>query len=197
MIHCLRTYVFKDGKILFSHFKTPEKPLDVILTPLMSDEDVPSLLNMGKVIEEIMGDDNAKNKTKTSTSKVIPLGKGSNESISGFSDSDSTDYPPWSSEKNPFHGGDDEQETEELFVELDQLLKHVAFLNVELKEHMVGVNASFVFVDALVVHVDAIVIAFEELLERVKEIERLRNRKRENKDESASGNVPFGRPNIR
>nr|GFA48445.1 hypothetical protein [Tanacetum cinerariifolium] len=123
-------------------------------------------VSMCKVIEEIMGDDNAKNKTETSTSKVIPL-------------------------------GDDEQETEELFVELDQLLKHVAFLNVELREHMVGVNASFVFVDALVVHVDAIVIAFDELLERVKEIKRLRNRKRENKDESASGNVPFGRPNIR
>ncbi|GJS94121.1 retrovirus-related pol polyprotein from transposon TNT 1-94 [Tanacetum coccineum] len=95
---------FKDGKILFSHFRIPGKPLDERLATLIPEEDVFILLNLGKVkgmvIEEIMEDDDAKNKTKASTSKVALPGKGSNESIYGFSDSESTDYPLWSSEKS-------------------------------------------------------------------------------------------------
>ncbi|GKE45519.1 hypothetical protein Tco_1472803 [Tanacetum coccineum] len=74
---------------------------------------------------------------------------------------------------------------------LDQLLKNVAFLNVELRESVVGVNPPIVVVNALVVHVDARVIALEE------DIQRPRKRKREIENESASAIVTFGRPNKR
>nr|GFD19322.1 hypothetical protein [Tanacetum cinerariifolium] len=69
--------------------------------------------------------------------------------------------------------------------------EHVAFLNIELRESVVGVDPLVVIVDALVVLVDASVLAFEE------DIQRLRKMKREIEDESASIIVPFGRPNKR
>ncbi|GKA14113.1 hypothetical protein Tco_0693759, partial [Tanacetum coccineum] len=75
----------------------PGKSIDEGLAPLMSDEDVLSLLKYVSRYREIE-DDDVENITKASTSKVTPLGKGSNESTYGLSDSDSTNHPPWSSE---------------------------------------------------------------------------------------------------
>ncbi|GJV75119.1 hypothetical protein Tco_1506703 [Tanacetum coccineum] len=259
---------FKDGEILFSYFRILGKSLDEGLAPLMSGEDVLSLLKYVPRYREFE-DDDVETKTEASTSKVATLVEGDNESIYVFSESDPTGHPPWSSEsmnekringrdpikkvehmmeepvhyefnglmygtdddhnisgierdletwnddnnllqqedlviwqQDPYHGDDDEEEFVELFAELDQLIEHVAFLNVKLRESMVGVDALVVDVNASVVHVDASVIALEELLERVEhvvdeEIERPKKRKRENEDESASGNVPFGRLNNR
>nr|GFD13434.1 hypothetical protein [Tanacetum cinerariifolium] len=79
---------------------------------------------------------------------------------------------------------DEAKETTKLFAELDDLLKRLPFLNDELKENVVGV--------------DAPVVAIEEQLERIEhvvdeEIERPRKWKRKNEDENASANVlPFG-----
>ncbi|GKE23839.1 hypothetical protein Tco_1435351 [Tanacetum coccineum] len=86
-------------------------------------------------------------------------------------------------QQDPYDGDDEAKENAKLFAELDDLLECLPFLNNELKENMVGV--------------DALVVAVEEQLERIehvvdKEIERPRKRKIENKDESASANVhPF------
>ncbi|GKC40735.1 hypothetical protein Tco_1053119, partial [Tanacetum coccineum] len=120
---------FKDGRILFSYFRIPRKSLDEGLTPLMSNEDVHSLLNYvprhreievyveigvssvekqmmevrlgkgkGVLIEEIAKDDDVEYKNEASTSKLAPLGEGYGTSHYGFSDSDLSDQPPWSSE---------------------------------------------------------------------------------------------------
>ncbi|GJX03983.1 hypothetical protein Tco_0189899 [Tanacetum coccineum] len=120
---------FKDGGILFSHFRIHGKSLDEGLTPLMSDEDVLSLLKyvprhkeievyveidvssvekqmmevrLGKgkdvLIEEIVKDDDVEYKNEASTSKLAPLGEGCGKSHYGFSNFDSSDQPPWSSE---------------------------------------------------------------------------------------------------
>ncbi|GJT52616.1 hypothetical protein Tco_0978773 [Tanacetum coccineum] len=148
----------------------------------------------GVLIEEIVEDDDVENKNEASMSKVTPLGEGSGTSIYGFSDSDSSDYPPWSSEcmnekrqqrwsdefqfskllfeidhefdvddpvvwqQDNYHGDNDEEEITHLFVELEQLLEHVDFLSVELRESV---------------------------------------RKKDMEDESASVIVFFGRPNKR
>nr|GEW52373.1 hypothetical protein [Tanacetum cinerariifolium] len=71
---------FKDGRILLSHFRIPGKSLDEGLAPLMSNEDVLSLLwrvprdreieEKGVLIEEIVEDDDVENKHEASTSKV-------------------------------------------------------------------------------------------------------------------------------
>ncbi|GKD57640.1 hypothetical protein Tco_1291027 [Tanacetum coccineum] len=117
-------------------------------------------------------------------------------------DDDRRKKDPIDWQHDPYHGDDKDKETTELFDELDQLLEHVAFLNDELKKTMVGVDALIVDCDAIVVLVDALVISLKEVLERVEhvvdeDIERTRKRKRENDDESASGNAPFRRPNKR
>nr|GEX78055.1 hypothetical protein [Tanacetum cinerariifolium] len=90
-----------------------------------------------------------------------------------------------------YNGDNKESETTLLFAELDQLLEHVAFLNVELRESVVGVDPLVIVVDALVVPVDAPVIALEY------EIQIPKKRKIEIKDESASAIITFGRPNKR
>ncbi|GJX53456.1 hypothetical protein Tco_0281825 [Tanacetum coccineum] len=92
---------------------------------------------------------------------------------------------PYDWQQDPYHRDDEAEENTELFVELDDLLERLPFLNDKLKENVVGV--------------DAPVVAVEEQLERIEhvvneEIERPKKRKRENKDESASANVlPFGK----
>ncbi|GJZ05281.1 hypothetical protein Tco_0538556 [Tanacetum coccineum] len=92
---------------------------------------------------------------------------------------------PYDWQQDPYHGDDEAEENAELFAELDDLLERLPFMNDELKENVVGVNAP--------------VVAVEEKLERIElvvdeEIERPRKRKRENEDESASANVlPFGK----
>nr|GEV10788.1 uncharacterized mitochondrial protein AtMg00810-like [Tanacetum cinerariifolium] len=90
-----------------------------------------------------------------------------------------------------YHEDNKEEETALLFAELDQLLEHVAFLNDELRESVVGVDPPIVVVDAPIVPADAPVIVIE------KEIQRLRKRKRDTEDESASTIVTFGRANKR
>ncbi|GJW01312.1 hypothetical protein Tco_1556563 [Tanacetum coccineum] len=262
----------KGGSFLFSYFRIPGKSLDEGLVPLISHQDVLSLLKYvpsykeievyikkhmmevvsgkgkGVVIEEIMEDDEVNEASETgyrgqslllnendvqtenmdSTSKVDhpPWSFGC------LSDSDISEHPPWSSksmnekrntkrseefcdyersisglvgdlktwnddddllqqvypydwQQDPYHGDDEAEENAELFAKLDDLLEQLPFLNDELKENMVGV--------------DAPVVAVEEKLERIKhvvdeEIERPKKRKRENEDESASVNVlPFGK----
>nr|GEU62576.1 hypothetical protein [Tanacetum cinerariifolium] len=158
----------------------------------------------GVLIKKIAEDDDVESKNEASTSKLEPLGKVCGTSHYGFSDSDSSDQPPWSSEcmmekgnnggvmnSNNNDGDNEEEETAQLFAELGHLLEHVAFLNVKLREIVVGVDPLVVAVDALIVHVDALVIALGE------EIQRPKKRKREMEDESASGVVAFGRPNKR
>nr|GEW44450.1 hypothetical protein [Tanacetum cinerariifolium] len=177
----------------------------------------------GVLIEEIAKDDDVEYKNKALMSKLAPLGEGRGTSHYSFSDSDSSDQPPWSSEcmngkrkqwwrmegdlhtfndddllqlddldfwlQDNNNGDNEEEEIAQLFVELDQLLEHVDFLNVKLRESVVGVDPLVVAVDVPVVHVDALVIALEE------EIQRPKKKKREMEDESASGVVAFGRPN--
>ncbi|GJT99971.1 hypothetical protein Tco_1110310 [Tanacetum coccineum] len=101
----------KDGSILFSRFRIPGKSLDEGLVPLMSNQDVLSLLeyvpiykeikvyakkNMmevvlgtgkGVVVEELTEDD------KIKTEPLTPPW-----SFESLSDSDISDHPPWSSE---------------------------------------------------------------------------------------------------
>ncbi|GJY32175.1 hypothetical protein Tco_0415670 [Tanacetum coccineum] len=92
---------------------------------------------------------------------------------------------PYDWQQDPYDGDDEAKENAKLFAELDDLLERLPFLNDELKENMVGV--------------DAPVVAVEEQLERIQhvvdeEIKRPRKRKRENEDESAFSNVlPFGK----
>ncbi|GKG13445.1 hypothetical protein Tco_0350405, partial [Tanacetum coccineum] len=114
---------FKDGKILFSHFRILGKSLDEGLAPLMFDEDVLSLLwhaprdreievyveNGVSLVEKQMMEvrlakgngvlieeiDDVKNKNEASTSKVAPLGEVYGTSIYGFSDCDSSNHPPF------------------------------------------------------------------------------------------------------
>nr|GFC16661.1 hypothetical protein [Tanacetum cinerariifolium] len=110
-----------------------------------------------------MEDDDVENKTEASTSKVTPLGKGSNESIYGFSDSDSTDHLPWSSENlSQDRIKKAEQGIEEhVHYEFDGVMYDTD------DDRSKSVNAPVVAVDALVLPVDAPVIALEEQLERV------------------------------
>ncbi|GJS03093.1 hypothetical protein Tco_0319601 [Tanacetum coccineum] len=116
---------FKDGRIRFSHFRIPGKSLDEGVAPLMSNKDVVSLLkyvprdreievyvdndvslvekrmtevSLGKGNGILIEEDDVENKNKASTSKVAPLSEGCGKIIYGFSDSDSSDDPPWSSE---------------------------------------------------------------------------------------------------
>nr|GEU97051.1 putative reverse transcriptase domain-containing protein [Tanacetum cinerariifolium] len=82
-------------------------------------------------------------------------------------------------QQDPYHKDDEAEETTKLFAELDDLLKRLPFLNDELKENVVGV--------------DAPVVAIEEQLERIEhvvdeEIERPRKWKRKNENENASAN---------
>nr|GEV46670.1 hypothetical protein [Tanacetum cinerariifolium] len=53
-----------------------------------------------------------------------------------------------------YHRDNKEEEYAHLFAELDQLLEHVAFLNAEIRESMVGVDPPVVAVDALLVSID-------------------------------------------
>ncbi|GJX91097.1 hypothetical protein Tco_0344423 [Tanacetum coccineum] len=124
--------------------------------------------NRGKLL--FLDENDVETKTEASTSKVSPLVEGSNDSIFGFSVPDTNDHPSWSFEsmndpvgwqQDAYHEDDEAEETKKLFAELDQLLEHVAFLNDELRETMVGVDAPIVAVDALVVPFDAPVIALE------------------------------------
>ncbi|GKE77989.1 hypothetical protein Tco_1544109 [Tanacetum coccineum] len=126
----LKDLGFKDGRILFSRFRIPGKSLDGGLTPLMSDEDVLKV-SLGKgngvLIEEIIEDDDVENKNEASMSKV-------------------DDPVVW--QQDNYHGDNDEEEITHLFVELEQLLEHVDFLSVELRESVVGVDPLVVVVDA-------------------------------------------------
>ncbi|GKB10094.1 hypothetical protein Tco_0844017 [Tanacetum coccineum] len=246
----------KGGSFLFSHFRILGKSLDEGLVPLISHQDVLSLLKYvpsykeievyvekhtmevvsgkgkGVVIKEIVDDDEVNEASKTGYMGQS-LFLNENDVQTGNIDSTSkVNHPPWSSrslsdsdinlsqdpidmtkevkveqemqehvyhnfyplmydmdpydwQQDPYHGDDEAEENAELFAELDDLLERLPFLNDELKENVVGV--------------DAPVVVVEEQLERIKhvvdeEIERPRKRKRENKDESASANVfPFGK----
>nr|GFC87113.1 hypothetical protein [Tanacetum cinerariifolium] len=53
-----------------------------------------------------------------------------------------------------YHRDNKEEEYAHLFAELDQLLEHVAFLNAEIRESMVGVDPPVVAVVALLVSID-------------------------------------------
>nr|GEU86945.1 hypothetical protein [Tanacetum cinerariifolium] len=53
---------------------------------------------------------------------------------------------PYDWQQDPYHGDDEVQENAELFAELDDLLERLPFLNDELKENVVGVDAPVVVV---------------------------------------------------
>nr|GEZ06111.1 transposase, MuDR [Tanacetum cinerariifolium] len=227
---------FKDGKILFSHFRMYGKSLNEGLTPLMSNEDVLSLLwhvykdreievyvendvslvkkkmmkvslNKGKgiLIEEIIKDDDVddvENENKASTSKdlkeKVKQGmQGDLHTLNNDDDLLQLDDPiVW--QHDNYHGHNEEEETALLFAKLDQLLEHVYFLNVKLRESVVGVAPLLVAIDAQVVPVDAPVVPLDgPVIAFEKEIQRPRKRKRDMEDESASVIVTFGRANKR
>ncbi|GJS18976.1 hypothetical protein Tco_0413448 [Tanacetum coccineum] len=170
-------------------------------------------------IEEIVEDDDVENKNEASTSKVAPLGEGCGTSeiyhkfdldlsqgpkekakhemqwdLHTLNDDDDDlleldDLIDW--KQDNYHGDNEKEETALLFVELDQLLEHVAFLNVELRESVVGVDLPVIDVDAPIVPVDAPDIALK------KEIQIPRKRKRYMEYESSSAIVTFGRANKR
>ncbi|GJS42302.1 hypothetical protein Tco_0567345 [Tanacetum coccineum] len=54
---------------------------------------------------------------------------------------------PYDWQQDPYHGDDEAKENAELFADLDDLLERLPFLNDELKENMVGVDAPFVAVE--------------------------------------------------
>ncbi|GJW32693.1 hypothetical protein Tco_0052725 [Tanacetum coccineum] len=172
----------KGGSFLFSHFRIPGKSLDKGLVPLISHQDVLSLLKYvpsykeievyvekhmmkvvsgkgkGVVIEEIIEDDETGNIDSTSKVDHPPWSfESTNEK--GIRGRVKNSMDPYDWQQDPYHGDDQAEE-----------------------------NAKFV---------DALVVAVEEQLERIEhvvdeDIERPRKRKRENKDESASANVlPF------
>nr|GEZ19117.1 hypothetical protein [Tanacetum cinerariifolium] len=101
---------------------------------------------IGDLIKKIVEDYDVENENEASMSKVAPLGEGCGT--------------------NNYHEDKEEEETALLFVELDQLLKHVAFLNAKLRESMVGVDPLVVVVDAPVVPVDAPAITLEDEIQR-------------------------------
>ncbi|GKD42688.1 hypothetical protein Tco_1267333 [Tanacetum coccineum] len=280
----LEDLAIKGGSFLFSHFRIPGKSLDEGLVPLISHQDVLSLLKYvprykeikvyiekhmmevvsgkgkgkGVVIEEIVGDDEVNEASETGNRGQSLLLDENDVHIGNIDSTSKVDHPPWSSgnlsdsdinlsqdlidmkkevkakqemqepvyynfpplmydsdydrsisrlegdletwnddddllqqvdlydwQQDPYDGDDEAKENAELFAELDDLLECLPFLNDELKENMVGV--------------DALVVSVEEQLERIehvvdKDIERPRKRKRENEDESASTNVlPFGK----
>ncbi|GKE35512.1 hypothetical protein Tco_1454834 [Tanacetum coccineum] len=176
---------FKDGRILFSHFRVRGKSLDEGFAPLMFGEDVLSLLwHVPRDIEIEVYVENGVSLVEKQMMKVR-LAKGNGVLIEEIDDVD--DLIVW--QQDNYHRDNKEEETALLFAELDQLLEHVVFLNVELRESVVGVDPPIVAVDALVISVNAPIIALEE------EIQRPRKRKREMEDESAYAIVTFGRPN--
>ncbi|GJX48656.1 hypothetical protein Tco_0273846 [Tanacetum coccineum] len=207
-----------DGSIfLFSHFRIPGKSFDEGLAPLISHQDVFSLLKYvprykeikvyiekhtmevvsgkgkGVVIEEIMEDDEVNEASETRNRGQSLLLDENDVQIGNMDSTSKVDHPPWSSgslsvsdimdpydwQQDPYHRDDEAKENAELFAELDDLLERLPFLNDELKEN--------------VVVVDAPVVAVEEQLERIEhgvdvEIKRPRKRKKENEAESASAN---------
>ncbi|GJR48638.1 hypothetical protein Tco_1316741 [Tanacetum coccineum] len=226
----LKDLGIKGGSFLFSHFRISGKSLDKGLVPLISHQDVLSMLKYvprykeievyiekhmmevvsgkgkgkGVVIEEILEDDEVNEASETGNRvQLFEHPESMNEirnkrcseefCISGlegdletWNDDDDLlqQVDPYDWQQDPYDG-DDEAEENELFAELYDPLKHFPFLNDELKENVLGV--------------DAPIVAVEEQLERIQhvvdeEIERSRKRKRENEDKSASANVlPFGK----
>nr|GEU30840.1 hypothetical protein [Tanacetum cinerariifolium] len=223
-------YKIMKGSFVWS-IRIPGKSLDEGLVPLISHQDVLSLLKYvpsykeievyvekhtidvvfgkgkGVVIEEIMEDDevneanetgyrgqplllnenDVQNRNMDSTSKVDHQPWSSRS----LSDSDISDHPPSSSKsmnekgikgekQDPYHEDDEGEENAELFAELDDLLKRLPFLNDELIENVVGVDASVVVVEEQVERIEHVVD---------EEIKYPRKRKRENKDKSVSANV--------
>ncbi|GJZ75603.1 hypothetical protein Tco_0640068 [Tanacetum coccineum] len=134
------------------------------------------------LVKEIVENDDVENKNEASISKVAALGEGYGTNIYGFFDSGLDDPVVW--QHDNYHR-DNEKEDAHLFNKLDQVLDHVAFLDVKLRESVVGVDPP------VIAHVDARLIALEE------EIQRPRKMKREIEDDSAFGIVTFRRPNKR
>ncbi|GKE27347.1 hypothetical protein Tco_1442731 [Tanacetum coccineum] len=162
------------------------KSLDEGLTPLISHQDVLSLLKYVPRYKEIevyvekhmMEVVSGKGKGKVVVIEEIV----EDDEVNEASETGNRVYPyDW--QQDPYDRDDEAKENSKLVVELDNLLEHLPFLNDELKENVVGV--------------DAPVVVIEEQLERIEhvvdeDIERPRKRKIENKDESASANVhPF------
>nr|GFB28389.1 hypothetical protein [Tanacetum cinerariifolium] len=98
----LEDLCIKDGSILFSRFRIPEKSLDEGLVPLMSNQDVLSLLQYVHIYKEIevyvekntmevvlVTENDVQTKTKPSTPPW---------SFKSLSNSDISDHPPRSSE---------------------------------------------------------------------------------------------------
>nr|GEX65700.1 copia protein [Tanacetum cinerariifolium] len=161
---------FKDSRILFSHFRIHVKSLDKGLTPLMSDEDVLSVLKYVPRDREI--EVYVENGVSLVKKKMIEVSMGK-EMVSllrkflrmmmlriNIKVQRLDDLVVW--QQDNYHGDNEEEEIAHLFVELDQILEHVAFLNVKLRESVVDVDPPVIVVDAPVVPIDALVIDLEE-----------------------------------
>ncbi|GJW88208.1 RNA-directed DNA polymerase, eukaryota, partial [Tanacetum coccineum] len=182
----------------------------------------------GVFIEEIVEDDDVddvENENEASTSKVAPLGEGCGTSeidnqfhlilsqdpkekveqgmqgdLHTLNDDDDLlqldDPIVW--QHDNYHGHNEEEEIALVFTKLDQLLEHVYFLNVKLRESLVGVAPLSVAVDGQVVPVDAPVVPLDgPVIALEDEIQIPRKRKRDMEDENASAIVTFGRANKR
>ncbi|GJX29458.1 hypothetical protein Tco_0237537 [Tanacetum coccineum] len=106
------------------------------MAPLMSDEYVLSLLwhvPRDREIEVYIENDVSLVEKQM---MEVRLAKGNGVLIEEIDDLD--DPIVW--QQDNYHGDNKEEETALLFAELDQLLKHVAFLNVELRESVVESN---------------------------------------------------------
>nr|GEW66614.1 O-fucosyltransferase family protein [Tanacetum cinerariifolium] len=158
----------KDGSMLFFCFKIPGKSLDEGLVPLMSNQDILSLLQYVRIYKEI-----EVCVEKNTMEVVLGTGKGvvieevvkddevKEASETGNSDDLLQKEDPVNYQQDPYHGEDEAEENAELFDEQDHLLEHVPFL----KETIIIIdsNAPLLAVDALVVPP---VIVLDEQLER-------------------------------
>ncbi|GKF37307.1 hypothetical protein Tco_0114065, partial [Tanacetum coccineum] len=87
----------KDGSILFSHFKIPGKSLDEGLVPLISHQDVLSLLKYIPSYKEIE-DDEVNEASETGYRCQSLLLNENDVQTRNINSTSKVDHPPWSSE---------------------------------------------------------------------------------------------------
>ncbi|GJX75377.1 hypothetical protein Tco_0313972 [Tanacetum coccineum] len=156
----------KGGSFLFSHFRIPGKSLDEGLHMMEVVFGKGKGKGKGVVIEEIVQDDEVNKASKTGN-RGQSLLLDENDVQTGNMDSTNLSQDPIDMTKevkaeqemqelvdynfyplmydndydHPYDEDDEAEENTELFAELDDLLERLPFLNDELKENAVGVDA--------------------------------------------------------
>ncbi|GJT53660.1 hypothetical protein Tco_0988714 [Tanacetum coccineum] len=161
--------------------------------------------NRGKLL--FLDENDVETKTEASTSKVSPLVEGSNDSIFGFSVPDTNDHPSWSFESmnvkvkkfvGVMYHTDDDASISEIEGDLETWNDDNDVLP---QKDPVGWQQDAYHEDDEAEETKKLFAELDQLLEHrmwmMRRFQRLRKRKRENEDESASGNVLFERPNKR